>query len=145
MYVYQPAGFLKRGTAAFIDAALLFTLTQLVSYLLYGHILIPLSDFINMFFPLYFIFIPAVWNGFTLGKRAVRIRISSVYRDGAGIGSMLLRYFGAVLFAFIHLALELLSVPLWQPCVKINAPSMTLSPEPTSPPTCQKNPQGNTL
>ncbi|WP_084500676.1 RDD family protein [Halalkalibacillus halophilus] len=95
----NPAGFWVRLGAAIIDGISLTLLTGPLALALYGQFFYEgwsILDFVNL---LYFILLPIVWYGYTLGKRAVNIRIRRVDQEKIGLKTMLLREF---LSAFLY-------------------------------------------
>ncbi|HBI04537.1 MAG TPA: RDD family protein [Paenibacillaceae bacterium] len=110
----RPAGFWIRFAAQLIDGIIVGIPTSIIyfailvpaivstansSYTTDGYVdptPIIMSSFIVMLIIvviqlLYFILIPALWNGFTPGKRIVGIRIAKVDGGKVGFGTMLLR------------------------------------------------------
>jgi uncharacterized RDD family membrane protein YckC len=90
MNEYKPAGFWVRFGSIFIDGLLLIPL-----YLIC--MLIGISDnatdlIVNSIDFLYYLIIPVIWSGFTVGKRALGIKIIRTDGKKVGIGTTLKRY-----------------------------------------------------
>ncbi|MBX0357745.1 RDD family protein [Halobacillus sp. Nhm2S1] len=90
MDIKQPAGFWARFAARVLDGIILGVIFTLLTYLIYGEFFRDYSplDSLNV---VYFVVLPIVWSGYTIGKKAAGIRI--LQKDGTevGIGRMLLR------------------------------------------------------
>ncbi|GEN54641.1 RDD family protein [Halobacillus faecis] len=90
MDIKQPAGFWARFAARLLDGIILGVIFSLLTYVIYGEFFRDYSplDILNT---VYFIVLPIVWYGYTVGKKATGIRI--VQKDGSevGIKQMLLR------------------------------------------------------
>lgn len=100
MEVNNPAGFWTRVAAAFVDGLVVMLVTGFFTVVIYRHIFIENFTMIDMLSPLYYIILPVIWSGYTLGKRALGIRIVRVDGTKVGIGTMLLRnVLGATVYA----------------------------------------------
>lgn len=89
----NSAGFGVRLGAAIIDGVILVFGIGCISLILYGQFL-PGERFSSYLIQLlYYILLPVLWSGYTLGKRAVGIRIARVDGEKVGIGTMLMRDF----------------------------------------------------
>lgn len=96
--VRNPAGFGNRFIALLIDGFILFSLNSFVGLLVYKTLIIEGFSFMNIIQVLYTILLPVLWHGYTIGKRAVGVRIVRTNGEDVGIGSMLLRSIVAGLF-----------------------------------------------
>lgn len=88
----NSAGLWVRVGASILDSIVLFFVLSVLSYGLYGEFytgdsFTPL-DVINL---LYYLLLPLFWAGYTVGKRALGVRIVRVDGRKLGIGTMLLR------------------------------------------------------
>lgn len=95
----NPAGFWIRFGASFIDGIILGIVVGFLSLIVYGEFFMNPSpfDLINL---LYSLILPVVWYGYTLGKRAMGIRIARMDGEKVGIGTMLLRdIVGGIVYA----------------------------------------------
>lgn len=91
MDVSSPAGFWIRLGAGIIDAILLFFVLGFISLALYGQFITDGYSFTDFLDLLYHLLLPIFWYGYTIGKRAVDIRIARVDGEKIGLGTMLLR------------------------------------------------------
>ncbi|SFL93197.1 RDD family protein [Salibacterium qingdaonense] len=108
MHVSNPAGIFPRITAALIDTGIIFVLTRVLAYVLYGGFFVSNSTFLTILVTLYWIMIPSIWRGRTIGKWICGLTIASVYREGAGFGTMLLRYTGLSVIYLLTLGVGLI-------------------------------------
>jgi uncharacterized RDD family membrane protein YckC len=106
MIEHKAAGFWIRLGSIIIDGLLLIPL-YLICMLL-GVSDIATELFVNSINFLYYLIIPVIWSGFTVGKRVVGIKIVRTDGKKVGIGTTLKRYILASLvygitlgFAFI--------------------------------------------
>ncbi|MGR9048711.1 RDD family protein [Halobacillus faecis] len=99
MKIKQPAGFWVRLGARALDGIILGVVFSILTYLIYGEFFrdyTPL-DTLNM---LYFVLIPVIWYGYTIGKKATGVRIIRKNGEKVGVGRMLLREFvGSLIYA----------------------------------------------
>lgn len=88
--VEQPAGFWVRLGANIIDGILILIAAYILGAIfgIVGDSQEAFQGFINL---LYALILPIVWYGYTIGKRALGIRIMKVDGEKVGIGTMLLR------------------------------------------------------
>ncbi|MGI5900956.1 MAG: RDD family protein [Desulfitobacteriia bacterium] len=98
--VPEPAGFWRRLLALIIDGIIAGVVASILFYVLfrdpevltlnneYWSVRDSWTSFIS---GLYAIILPIIWNGQTIGKRALSIRIIKVNGEKIGIGTMLLR------------------------------------------------------
>ncbi|WP_456276657.1 RDD family protein [Bacillus sp. AK128] len=87
----NPAGFWVRFGASILDGILLFIVTVLLNLAVYQEFVTEATFLTNMIDFLYYLLLPILWYGYTIGKRAVGIRIARVDGGKVGIGTMLLR------------------------------------------------------
>lgn len=82
-----------------LDGIILGVVFSLLTYLIYGEFFrdyTPL-DTLNM---LYFVLIPVIWYGYTIGKKATGVRILRKNGAKVGVGRMILREFvGSLVYA----------------------------------------------
>ena len=87
--ILNPAGFWIRLGANLLDSLIIMVPLTLISYLVTGH---WEGDFItSLLSVLYYLFLPILWAGYTVGKRIVGIRIVKVNGKKLGFVSMFLR------------------------------------------------------
>ena len=103
MYGYKTAGFWIRFASLIIDGLLVIPL-YLIFYMM-GISKMNTEILVNSIDFLYFIIIPVVWAGFTLGKRAVGIRIVRMDGNKVGISTTLKRYLLASIIYVITLGI----------------------------------------
>ncbi|MFD2706689.1 RDD family protein [Salibacterium lacus] len=108
MHVSNPAGIFHRIGAALIDIGIIFVVTRILAYVLYGDFFVSNSTFFTILVTLYWVMIPSIWRGRTIGKWTCGLTIASVYREGAGFGTMLLRYTGLSLIYLLTLGVGLI-------------------------------------
>jgi len=97
MIADNPAGFWIRLVANMIDGILVSIVFGVISLLLYGETVMEAFSMTDILSPLYYLLLPVLWYGYTLGKRAVGVRIARVDGRKVGIGTMLLRDFLSVI------------------------------------------------
>ncbi|MGY4690876.1 RDD family protein [Salibacterium sp. K-3] len=108
MPVSNPGGVLHRLGAALIDSAVIMLLNLSLAFVLYGDILVSNTIFLQVFTLLYWVMIPSIWRGRTIGKWMFGLTIASVYREGAGFGTMLLRYLAVGLIYLLTFGIGLI-------------------------------------
>lgn len=90
--VSNPAGFWIRFIANFVDGLIMLITTGVLSYLFYQTFMEPeeitFLDFIEFF---YYLLLPILWTGYTLGKNMFGIRIARMDGKKVNVGTMLLR------------------------------------------------------
>ncbi|KHF39964.1 RDD family protein [Halalkalibacter okhensis] len=91
MNVKNPAGFWVRLGAGILDSVILFIVLGFISLIFYGQFYMDRFSIIDTVNLLYYLFLPVFWYGYTLGKRALGIRIARIDGEKVGIGTMLLR------------------------------------------------------
>ncbi|MGM0878049.1 MAG: RDD family protein [Bacillota bacterium] len=103
MNQYKAAGFWIRLGSIIIDGLLLIPL-YLICMLL-GVSDIATEIFVNSIDFLYYLIIPVIWSGFTVGKRVVGIQIVRTDGKKVGIGTTLKRYILASLVYVVTLGI----------------------------------------
>ncbi|WP_078553806.1 RDD family protein [Bacillus alkalicellulosilyticus] len=99
MHCKNSAGLKSRLSAFLVDALILFSVFGVIFLEVYNRI-----EWANLNSPygvalvLYFLLLPMVWRGYTIGKRAVGIRIAKVDGDRVGVVTVLVRGIVAILF-----------------------------------------------
>jgi uncharacterized RDD family membrane protein YckC len=98
--ITKPAGFWIRLLASILDSVIItLPLSYLIAGTWEGNIL---SNTLSI---LYFLILPIVWFGYTIGKRIVGIRIVKVNGEKLGFGTMLMRVIVAGLIYGITLGI----------------------------------------
>lgn len=98
--INNPAGFWIRFGAIIVDALFLFFTLGFLSLFIYGHFFVETFTILDIAEFLYFLLLPVFWYGYTVGKRAMGIRIARVDGEKVGIGTMLLRdVVGGIVYA----------------------------------------------
>jgi uncharacterized RDD family membrane protein YckC len=87
--IVNPAGFWIRLLATILDGIIVMVPLTLISYLVTGAW--EGDIFTSILSLLYYLILPIVWFGYTVGKRMVGIRIVKVNGDKIGFGTMLMR------------------------------------------------------
>lgn len=87
--VASPAGFWIRVLASLLDSIIVMLPLTFISYLITGGW--GGDIFTTILSLLYYVIVPAVWHGYTVGKRIVGIRIAKVNGDKVGFGTMIMR------------------------------------------------------
>ncbi|AEH49351.1 RDD family protein [Parageobacillus thermoglucosidasius] len=87
--VRNPAGFWKRLAAYLLDSLIVGVPIALIGYVI-------TNSWENNWFTsaaniVYSIVVPAVWSGYTVGKKLLGVRIAKVNGGKVGIGTMFLR------------------------------------------------------
>jgi uncharacterized RDD family membrane protein YckC len=103
MNEHKAAGFWIRLGSIIIDGLLLIPLYLLC--MLIGVSDIATEIFVNSINFLYYLIIPVIWSGFTVGKRVVRIKIIRTDGKKVGISTTLKRYILASLVYVLTLGL----------------------------------------
>ncbi|MED4917809.1 RDD family protein [Geobacillus thermodenitrificans] len=106
MAVTNPAGFWRRLLANLLDAIVIGIPISIIGYLITGSA--GENWFTNLVELLYALIVPAVWYGYTVGKRMIGIRIAKVNGGKVGIGTMFLRLFVGGLVYVITLGIGLI-------------------------------------
>ena len=87
--VSNPAGFWKRLGASLLDGIIIAIPSTLIAFLIAGdaddNVISTSLSF------LYTLIVPAVWAGYTVGKRALGVRIVKLDGSNVTIGTMALR------------------------------------------------------
>ncbi len=104
--ITTPAGFWRRFLASILDTIIIGLPLALISYFITGDwngdIYTSLVDF------LYYLIVPVIWMGYTIGKRIVGVRIVKINGEKLGIGSMLLRTIVAGIVYVVTLGIGLI-------------------------------------
>lgn len=95
--ITNPAGFWTRLAANVLDAIVIGVPLTLLGLLLTGGW--DGNLFINVMSFLYTLLLPVLWQGYTVGKRIVGIRIAKVDGTKLGVGAMFLR---AIVATFVY-------------------------------------------
>jgi uncharacterized RDD family membrane protein YckC len=101
--VIQPAGFWIRVLASILDTVIVMVPLTLISYLITGGW--EGDIFTSILSLLYYLILPLIWFGYTVGKRMVGIRIAKVNGEKVGFGTMLMRVIVASLVYGITLGI----------------------------------------
>ncbi|WP_085990985.1 RDD family protein [Oceanobacillus senegalensis] len=92
MDITNPAGFQNRFLSRFLDFIITFLITGILSQLLYGGFYDGNHYYLtDLFGVLYYLLLPILWHGYTIGRRMAGNRIVRVDGRKLGIGTMLLR------------------------------------------------------
>ncbi|WP_339228508.1 RDD family protein [Oceanobacillus sp. FSL K6-2867] len=87
----NSAGFWVRLGAALLDGIILTITLGFISSLIYNQFFMEDFSFIDILNLLYFLLLPVFWHGYTIGKRALGIRIGRIDGEKVGFGTMFLR------------------------------------------------------
>jgi uncharacterized RDD family membrane protein YckC len=102
----RPAGFWIRLGAALLDTLIIGLPLAVISYFIKGNwegdFFTSLVDF------LYYIIVPVIWAGYTVGKKLTGVRIVKVNGEKLGIGAMLMRTLVAGIVYVITLGIGLI-------------------------------------
>jgi uncharacterized RDD family membrane protein YckC len=91
--INRPAGFWIRVLASILETVIVMFPLALISYPITGHSEGDITtSILSILSVLYYIILPAIWTGYTIGKRIVGIRIAKVNGEKVGFGTMLMRY-----------------------------------------------------
>lgn len=95
----RNAGFWIRLRAILVDGIFLSITLGFLSYILFG-VFLDDNFFLDTLNLVYFIILPFVWYGYTIGKKAFGIRIVSIHGNKLGLGQMILRELvGGIIYA----------------------------------------------
>ncbi|MGJ9386206.1 RDD family protein [Salipaludibacillus sp. CF4.18] len=92
MEVKDPAGFWVRFAAGFLDGLVVMFVTALLSTIIYRDVFIERFTIVDTLSPLYYLILPVIWYGYTVGKRALGIRIARIDGAKVGITTLFLRH-----------------------------------------------------
>ncbi|MEN2467729.1 RDD family protein [Ornithinibacillus sp. JPR2-1] len=95
----------ERGFALMIDLVIMIVFSFLMHFLFDFHPLIVAL----IFSYLYDVFLPLFWNGYTVGKRILGIRIASLTGEKLTFGTMIIRGFLAQLLYSISAGILLIA------------------------------------
>ncbi|BAU28765.1 putative RDD family membrane protein YckC [Aneurinibacillus soli] len=99
----KRAGLLVRIGALILDAIIIGIPLLIIEYVITGQTKDTwLSDVCQM---TYSLALPVIWNGYTVGKRIVGIRIVKVNGENVGIGNMIMRDIVSALVYFLTLGI----------------------------------------
>ncbi|WP_410511079.1 RDD family protein [Paenibacillus sp. BR2-3] len=87
--IIKPAGFWIRVLANILDTIVVMIPLAFISYLITGDW--ENDIYTNILSGLYYLILPVIWFGYTVGKRMVGIRIVKVNGETVGFGTMLMR------------------------------------------------------
>ncbi|RWZ58634.1 RDD family protein [Halobacillus fulvus] len=104
----RPAGFWIRLIANILDGFITAIVFLVIGLLVHGEINneeFNITDLLNL---LYYILLPVLWSGYTIGKRAFNVRI--VKKNGSNVGffNMVMRYFVAGIVYVLTLGIGLI-------------------------------------
>jgi uncharacterized RDD family membrane protein YckC len=101
--IIKPAGFWIRVLATILDTVIVMVPLSFISYLITGAWDGDIfTSFISL---LYYLILPIIWFGYTVGKRMAGIRIVKVNGEKVGFGTMLMRVIVASLIYGITLGI----------------------------------------
>lgn len=101
--IHNPAGFWIRLLASVLDTIIVMVPLTLISYLMTGNW--EGDFFTNSISLLYYLILPVIWVGYTVGKRIVGVRIVKVNGEKVGFGTMLMRVIVASLIYIVTLGI----------------------------------------
>ncbi|WP_044894807.1 RDD family protein [Bacillus alveayuensis] len=104
--ITNPAGFWKRLLANLLDSIIIGIPLAILSYSITGNW--EGDAFTSILNVLYFLIVPVIWSGYTIGKKIVGIRIVKVNGEKLGFGAMLLRTVVASIIYVITLGIALI-------------------------------------
>ncbi|GIN19162.1 MAG TPA: RDD family protein [Bacillus bacterium] len=104
--IQNPGGFWRRLLGLLLDAIVVGVPLAFLSYILTGDT--EGNFFTSLISFLYYLILPTVWMGYTVGKRIVGVRIVKVDGGKVGIGTMLLRTFVASIVYMVTLGIALI-------------------------------------
>jgi uncharacterized RDD family membrane protein YckC len=104
--VKNPAGFWKRLAANLLDGIIVGIPISLIGYLITNSW--EENWFTSLANIVYALVVPAVWSGYTVGKKLLGIRIAKVNGGKVGIGTMFLRSIVGSLVYVITLGIGLI-------------------------------------
>ncbi|XEC92962.1 RDD family protein [Paenibacillus tarimensis] len=95
--IARPAGFWIRVAACILDTIIVMVPLMVISYIVTGT---WEGDIVTSIVSvLYYLILPVIWAGYTVGKRIVGIRIVKVNGEKIGFGTMLMRYIvGSIIY-----------------------------------------------
>ena len=107
MEISNPAGFWIRLGAGLLDLVIIGLPLGVVSYLISGGL--EGDSVTNLVSFLYYLLVPVVWYGYTVGKKLLGIRIVKVDGTKVGIGTMLMRMLIAAIVYGITLGIAVIA------------------------------------
>lgn len=108
MNTTNPAGFWIRFLASFLDSLILSIPVGFMTFMVYGTFTTESLNPIEVMELLYYLLVPILWMGYTLGKRIVNIRIVRVDGKKLGLGTMLMRYVVSTLVYILTLGIGMI-------------------------------------
>ena len=102
----NPAGFWVRVLASILDALIIGIPIGIITYLLTGNW--ENENLPSILVSIYSMLLPLFWQGYTVGKRIMKVRIVKVDGSKLGIGAMLMRVFVAGLIYVVTLGIGLI-------------------------------------
>lgn len=102
--IERPVGFWRRLAASVLDGVILYIPFAVLDFFFANNQELPGQDPItsqgawtgdlvaSLVQLLYYLIVPVLWSGYTIGKRIAGIRIVKVNGENIGIGTTLLRY-----------------------------------------------------
>ncbi|PRO65795.1 RDD family protein [Alkalicoccus urumqiensis] len=95
MYISEPVGFWQRLGALLVDAFLILIVISVTAFIVYGSFAAEnqgLQAFEGLVTLLYNLVLPPMWYGYTVGKRALGIRIAKEDGTQVTVFTMFMRY-----------------------------------------------------
>lgn len=89
--IMDAAGFWVRLGAAIVDGIFITIVLGFAGLLLYNQFFIEGYSFIDILSIMYYLLLPIFWYGYTVGKKALGIRIARVDGEKLGFGTMFMR------------------------------------------------------
>lgn len=87
----DSAGFWVRLGAVIVDGIFMTIVLGFAGLLLYNQFFIEGYSFIDILSIMYYLLLPIFWYGYTVGKKALGIRIARVDGEKLGFGTMFMR------------------------------------------------------
>ncbi|MFB5661869.1 RDD family protein [Alteribacillus sp. HJP-4] len=108
---YKAGSFWRRLAAVLLDGIVVAALSFIIFYLMGGNLTSsPTENWVqNLISLLYGMVLPAVWSGYTLGKKALGVRIIKMDGSNVSLWTMFLRYFVGGLVMVVTLGTALIA------------------------------------
>ncbi|UFT99988.1 RDD family protein [Radiobacillus kanasensis] len=103
--VDRPVGFGSRFLAGLMDGLLIGIPISLIGSLITGEQDNWITTILES---IYYLLVPVLWVGYTVGKRIMGIRIVKLNEEKLGIGTMILRYFVSGIIYALTLGIALI-------------------------------------
>lgn len=87
--ITKPVGFWRRFLAGLLDTLIIGLPLAVISYFIAGDW--EGDPFTSLIDALYYLIVPVVWTGYTIGKRIVGVRIVKVNGEKLGFWAMVMR------------------------------------------------------